>query len=268
MAGANQVAPTTTCPSTHTTAYKTLNRGSHREMECPDPKSALVPSLPTTQVPVGKSRQPVRRPRGRPAGSKNKPKPPIIITREIPTALRAHAMEVAPGCDISECIAGFARRRRRGVCVLGGSGCVTNVALRQPAATSGPPGAFLTFHGRFEILSLLGCFFPPPVPPAAAAGLTVYLAGPQGQVVGGGVAGALIAAGPVVVMAASFATATFDRLPLSEDEDKAACDQYQRHRREHVEMANLYGVPTGVVASASVATEAYAWGPGRQLAKS
>ncbi|XP_010916098.1 AT-hook motif nuclear-localized protein 16 [Elaeis guineensis] len=267
MAGANQVVPTTTGPSTNTSACKTQDRANHRHMDCLDPKSALVPSLPTTQAPVSKSKEPVRRPRGRPAGSKNRPKPPIVIARDIPTALRAHAMEVAAGCDISECIAGFARQRRRGVCVLGGSGCVTNVALRQPP-TSAPPGAFLTFHGRFEILSLLGCFFPPPVPPAAAAGLTVYLAGSQGQVVGGGVAGALIAAGPVVVMAASFVTATFDRLPLSEEEDKAASDQYQRHRREHVEMANLYGVPPGVVASASVAPEVYAWGPGRQLTKS
>lgn len=43
-----------------------------------------------------------RRPRGRPAGSKNKPKPPIIITRDSANTLRTHVMEVAGGCDISE----------------------------------------------------------------------------------------------------------------------------------------------------------------------
>ncbi|ERN13274.1 AT-hook motif nuclear-localized protein 26 [Amborella trichopoda] len=154
-----------------------------------------------------------RRPRGRPAGSKNKPKPPIIITRESANALRAHVMEVASGCDVGESVANFARRRQRGVCILSGSGTVTNVTLRQPAA----PGAIVTLHGRFEILSLSGSFLPPPAPPAAT-GLTIYLAGGQGQVVGGSVVGALVASGPVIIMAASFGNAAYERLPLDEDE--------------------------------------------------
>ncbi|KAG9445340.1 hypothetical protein H6P81_016680 [Aristolochia fimbriata] len=154
-----------------------------------------------------------RRPRGRPAGSKNKPKPPIIITRDSANALRAHVMEVASGCDVGESVATFARRRQRGVCILSGTGTVTNVTLRQPAA----PGAIVTLHGRFEILSLSGSFLPPPAPPAAT-GLTIYLAGGQGQVVGGSVVGALVASGPVVIMAASFGNAAYERLPLEEEE--------------------------------------------------
>ncbi|CAL9117427.1 unnamed protein product [Musa textilis] len=63
-----------------------------------------------------------RRPRGRPAGSKNKPKPPIIIRRESPSALRSHVLEVASGTDIMDAVAAFARRRQRGVCILNGSG--------------------------------------------------------------------------------------------------------------------------------------------------
>ncbi|KAK7309023.1 hypothetical protein RJT34_05434 [Clitoria ternatea] len=154
-----------------------------------------------------------RRPRGRPAGSKNKPKPPIIITRDSANALKTHVMEVADGCDIVESISNFARRRQRGVCIMSGTGTVTNVTLRQPASS----GAVVTLHGRFEILSLAGSFLPPPAPPAAS-GLTIYLAGGQGQVVGGSVVGALIASGPVVIMSASFSNAAYERLPL-EDED-------------------------------------------------
>ncbi|OVA07715.1 protein of unknown function DUF296 [Macleaya cordata] len=154
-----------------------------------------------------------RRPRGRPAGSKNKPKPPIIITRDSANALRAHVMEIANGCDVGESVAAFARRRQRGVCILSGSGTVTNVTLRQPAA----PGAIVTLHGRFEILSLSGSFLPPPAPPSAT-GLTIYLAGGQGQVVGGSVVGQLLASGPVVIMAASFGNAAYERLPLEEEE--------------------------------------------------
>ncbi|KAK1377063.1 AT-hook motif nuclear-localized protein [Heracleum sosnowskyi] len=154
-----------------------------------------------------------RKPRGRPAGSKNKPKPPIIITRDSANALRSHVMEVANGCDIQESISTFATRRQRGVCILSGSGTVTNVTLKQPTA----PGAVITLQGRFEILSLSGSFLPPPAPPAAS-GLTIYLAGGQGQVVGGGVVGQLITSGPVVIMAASFGNAAYERLPLEDEE--------------------------------------------------
>lgn len=160
-----------------------------------------------------------RRPRGRPAGSKNKPKPPIIITRDSANALKTHVMEVADGCDIVDSVSNFARRRQRGVCIMSGTGTVTNVTLRQPASS----GAVVTLHGRFEILSLAGSFLPPPAPPAAS-GLTIYLAGGQGQVVGGSVVGALIASGPVVIMAASFSNAAYERLPL-EDEDPSLAMQ-------------------------------------------
>lgn len=157
-----------------------------------------------------------RRPRGRPAGSKNKPKPPVIITRESANTLRAHILEIASGCDVFDCIATYARRRQRGVCILSGSGTVTNVSLRQPATA----GAIVTLHGRFEILSLSGSFLPPPAPPGATS-LTIFLAGGQGQVVGGNVVGALIADGPVIVIGASFTNVAYERLPLEEEEEPA-----------------------------------------------
>ncbi|KAE8671954.1 AT-hook motif nuclear-localized protein 15 [Hibiscus syriacus] len=154
-----------------------------------------------------------RRPRGRPPGSKNKPKLPVVITKESPNSLRSHVLEIASSNDVAECIGNFAQRRRCGVSVLSGSGVVTNVTLHQPAAPSG----VITLHGRFEILSLSGVFLPTPSPPGAT-GLTVYLAGGQGQVVGGNVVGALEASGPVMVIAATFTNAVYERLP-TEDEN-------------------------------------------------
>ncbi|XP_074262926.1 AT-hook motif nuclear-localized protein 18-like [Silene latifolia] len=158
-----------------------------------------------------------RRPRGRPAGSKNKPKPPIIITRDSANALRTHVMEVSDGCDVMESVSNFARLRQRGVCILSGTGTVANVTIRQPGSptASGAPQV-VTLHGRFEILSLSGSFLPPPAPPAAT-GLSIYLAGGQGQVVGGSVVGQLLASGPVVIMAASFSNAAYERLPLEDE---------------------------------------------------
>ncbi|KAI3757209.1 hypothetical protein L6452_04743 [Arctium lappa] len=155
-----------------------------------------------------------RRPRGRPPGSKNKPKPPIFVTRDSPNALRSHVMEVASGTDIAESIAQFSRRRQRGVCVMSASGTVMNVTLRQPSA----PGSVMALQGRFEILSLTGSFLPGPAPPGST-GLTIYLAGGQGQVVGGSVVGLLVASGPVMVIAATFSNATYERLPVEEEEE-------------------------------------------------
>lgn len=156
---------------------------------------------------------PTRRARGRPPGSKNKPKPPIFITKDGPNALRSHVMEVSHGADIADCLIQFARRKQRGVCVLSGTGAVTNVTLREPSA----PGAMVALHGRFEMISLTGSFLPGP---GSTTGLTVYMAGPQGKVVGGAVVGPLVASGTVMIMAATFSNAMYERLPLPVNEDE------------------------------------------------
>ncbi|KAF6153233.1 hypothetical protein GIB67_036579 [Kingdonia uniflora] len=216
-----------------------------------------------------------RRPRGRPPGSKNKPKPPIFVTRDSPNALRSHVMEVAGGADVVESVAQFARRRQRGVCILSGSGAVANVTLKQPAA----PGAVVALHGRFEILSLTGSFLPGPAPPGST-GLTVYLAGGQGQVVGGSVVGTLIAVGPVMVIAATFANATYERLPL-EDDDEAGSGPAggaggggsppvivssvgQHHVLADPSSLQIYNMPPNLLPNGGqLSQEAYAWANGR-----
>ena len=237
-----------------------------------------VPKAAMSAVPLASDGEAaIRRPRGRPAGSKNKPKPPIIVTRDSANALRAHAVEVSSGCDVSESLANFARRKQRGICLLSGSGCVTNVTLRQPASS----GSIVTLHGRFEILSLLGSVLPPPAPPGIT-GLTIYLAGAQGQVVGGVVVGALIASGPVFIMVASFMNATFDRLPLDEDEvtvvtATAAAVQNQHYQNQnqnqngrhhhHIDISDLYGIPQNLLTNGTMPPEMYSWAPGRTLSK-
>ncbi|XP_010548186.1 PREDICTED: AT-hook motif nuclear-localized protein 25 [Tarenaya hassleriana] len=182
---------------------------NHHHMDQRSESTAVTPTASASSSGRG------RRPRGRPPGSKNKPRPPTIITRDSPNVLRSHVLEVSSGSDIAHVVSTYASRRGCGVSVLGASGAVTNVTVRQPAA-AGP-----TLHGRFELLSLTGTVLPPPALPGAG-GLTVYLAGGQGEVVGGNVAGPLVAAGPVVLMAASFANAVYDRLPMEEAEETPA----------------------------------------------
>ncbi|XP_031498981.1 AT-hook motif nuclear-localized protein 17-like [Nymphaea colorata] len=190
------------------------------------PTAAAVPTAATMASTTnttndGASIEVARKPRGRPPGSKNKPKPPIIITRDSDNAMRPHIIEVPSGCDIVEAVAQFVRRRQFGLCVMSGSGTVANVTLRQPAS----PGATVTFHGRFDILSLSATYLPSSSPAsptsssivANSGGFTISLAGAQGQVIGGPVVGSLLAAGTVIVVAASFATTSYHRLP-AEDE--------------------------------------------------
>ncbi|CAI8619639.1 unnamed protein product [Vicia faba] len=93
-----------------------------------------------------------------------------------------------------------------------------------------------------SLFSLSGAFLPSPSP-HGAIGLTVYLAGGQGQVVGGAVAGSLVASGPVMVIAATFANATYERLPL---EDEQGGDQ------EEMQVEQQFGVDSETVAAAEV----------------
>ena len=122
--------------------------------------------------------------RGRPPGSKNKPKPPVVITREAEpaAAMRPHVIEIPGGRDVAEALARFSSRRNLGICVLAGTGAVANVSLRHPSP--GVPGsapAAIVFHGRYEILSLSATFLPPamssvaPQAAVAAAGLSISL---------------------------------------------------------------------------------------------
>ncbi|XP_004494969.2 AT-hook motif nuclear-localized protein 20-like [Cicer arietinum] len=159
---------------------------------------------------------PTRRSRGRPLGSKNKPKSQVFVTRDGPHALRSHVIEVANGADITDCLIEFSRRHQRGVCVLSGTGAVINVHLRQPTI----PSTVMALHGRFEIISLSGSFLPGTSLPGST-GLTVCVAGIQGQVMGGAVVGPLVASGTVVIMAATFSNAMYERLPLPiQEEDR------------------------------------------------
>jgi predicted DNA-binding protein with PD1-like motif len=156
----------------------------------------------------------LRRPRGRPAGSKNKPKPPVFIARVEHAEMSPYILEVPGGSDIVETISRFCRRKGIGLCVLTGSGAVSNVTLRQPSST---PGSTITFHGRFDILSISATFLQQTASYQVPNVFTISLAGPQGQIVGGAVAGPLLAASTVYVVAATFNNPSYHRLPMEEE---------------------------------------------------
>ncbi|KAK8969391.1 hypothetical protein KSP40_PGU003932 [Platanthera guangdongensis] len=88
------------------------------------------------------------------------------------------------------------------ICILSANGAISNVTLGQ-AATS---GGTVTYEGRFEILSLSGSFMlsESDGQRSRTGGLSISLAGPDGRVIGGGIAGLLMAASPVQVVVGSF----------------------------------------------------------------
>ncbi|KAI3432122.1 AT-hook motif nuclear-localized protein [Psidium guajava] len=113
-----------------------------------------------------------------------------------------HVLTVNPGEDVTMKVMSFSQQGSRAICILSANGTISNVTLRQPTSSGGT----LTYEGRFEILSLSGSYMPIESggTMSRSGGMSVSLAGPDGRVVGGGLAGLLVAAGPVQVVVGSF----------------------------------------------------------------
>uniref|UniRef100_J3MUC7 AT-hook motif nuclear-localized protein n=1 Tax=Oryza brachyantha TaxID=4533 RepID=J3MUC7_ORYBR len=138
--------------------------------------------------------------RGRPKGSTNKPR--IDAVGSAGVGFTPHIITVQAGEDVSSKIMSFTQHGNRAVCVLSANGAISNVTLRQTATSGGT----VTYEGRFEILSLSGSFLLTDHggQRSRTGGLSVSLAGPDGRLLGGGVAGLLIAATPVQIVVGSF----------------------------------------------------------------
>ncbi|KAF7137815.1 hypothetical protein RHSIM_Rhsim07G0211500 [Rhododendron simsii] len=133
--------------------------------------------------------------------------------------MNPYILEVPTGLDLVHSITQFSKKRNTAIRVLSATGAVSNVTLRQPAVVS----AAVTFHGRFDLLSLSATVFPSPTTTSFSRGniheFCISLGGPGGQVVGGTVVGPLYAAATVYVVATSFNNPSFHRLPVEEEEE-------------------------------------------------
>ncbi|GJY44982.1 AT-hook motif nuclear-localized protein 22-like protein [Tanacetum coccineum] len=97
--------------------------------------------------------------------------------------------------------------------------------------------------------------------------------GGQGQVVGGGVVGPLLASGPVVIMAASFGNAAYERLPLEDEEttpgsgngplgSPTGIGRQQQQLMNDSNPSLFHGLPPSMLNSVQLPTDAY-WGANR-----
>ncbi|CAO2147635.1 unnamed protein product [Urochloa humidicola] len=141
--------------------------------------------------------------RGRPRGSGRRQ---ILATLGEWYALSAggsftpHVIIVGTGEDVAARIMSFSQKGPRSICILSANGSISNVTLRQPDSS----GSTFTYDGRFEILQLMGSFTMAEEGRRRTGRLSVSLAGPDGRVVGGVVAGMLRAASPIQVIVGSF----------------------------------------------------------------
>ncbi|KAH1074916.1 hypothetical protein J1N35_027244 [Gossypium stocksii] len=146
------------------------------------------------------SEPPAKRNRGRPPGSSKRQMDALGGIGGV--GFTPHVITVEAGEDIASKVMAFSQQGPRTVCILSANGAISNVTLRQPAMSGGT----VTYEGRFEIISLSGSFLLSENngSRSRSGGLSVSLAGSDGRVLGGGVAGMLRAASAIQVIVGSF----------------------------------------------------------------
>ncbi|CAN8244627.1 unnamed protein product [Cochlearia groenlandica] len=156
----------------------------------------------------------------------------------VSASLTPHVLTVNAGEDVTMKIMTFSQQDSRAICILSANGPISNVTLRQSMTSGGT----LTYEGHFEILSLTGSFTPSESggTRSRAGGMSVSLAGQDGRVFGGGLAGLFIAAGPVQVVVGSFIA--------GQEETKQHIEKQRRERLEiprTTQASNIsFGSPT------------------------
>ncbi|XP_024369642.1 AT-hook motif nuclear-localized protein 7 isoform X1 [Physcomitrium patens] len=164
--------------------------------------SALAKQIAAPYTPPDKSE---KRGRGRPVGSTRKQQLANlgVVLAGTGKSFTPHILTVHTGEDASSKIMQFAQHGPRAMCVLSANGAVSNVMLRQDSSSEGT----VTYEGRYEILSLSGSYLPLSGEDGAKQRtgiVSVSLAGSDGRVFGGRVAGMLTAASPIQVVVGSF----------------------------------------------------------------
>uniref|UniRef100_M4D9W0 AT-hook motif nuclear-localized protein n=1 Tax=Brassica campestris TaxID=3711 RepID=M4D9W0_BRACM len=143
---------------------------------------------------------PAKRNRGRPPGSGKKQLDALGGTGGV--GFTPHVIEVKTGEDIAMKVVAFTHQGPRAICILSATGAVSSVMFRQ----SSNPNGVVKYEGPYEIISMSGSFLNTESNGTVTktGSLSVSLARPDGQVVGGCVAGMLVAGSQVQVVVGSF----------------------------------------------------------------
>ncbi|PPE00995.1 hypothetical protein GOBAR_DD01958 [Gossypium barbadense] len=195
-----------------------------------------------------------RKPRGRPVGSRNRPKPAAVTARDGGSSVVQPAvLEITAGADIIETIISFARRNRVGVSVVSATGSVMNVTLRHPLFNA----PSFSLHGSYGLLAMSGSFMAFNGAPSSSnrtpqSTFGVTLAGTQGQLSGGLVWGRLMVATEATVVLNTFVNPALHRQLPFEVEDR---------RRQDMIMPSLRAVPLPMNGQSQMSSDVLQWGP-------
>ncbi|CAI8586718.1 unnamed protein product [Vicia faba] len=158
-------------------------------------------------APSSLSQNVAKKKRGRPQGSKNRPKPTSIIKEES-NILEPILIEIPQGRDVVESLINLARSHQAGISVMSGSGFVYDVTIINPItrALNFPIG------GPIYMKSLMGTYINPNIGQASPSILSTTTINPffsitlssgdKEHLFGGVVGGKLMTAGNVLITAA------------------------------------------------------------------
>ncbi|KAL7174369.1 hypothetical protein ACSBR2_033600 [Camellia fascicularis] len=117
---------------------------------------SIKPKLALNDGPPAVAEGANRRPCSRPPGSKNKPKPAVVLnTRDGDNGMNAAVLEIAAGSDVIDMVVQFGRRcQLGGVTIMSAFGSVLNITLCNPISHT----PSLTLHSKLNIISITGTF--------------------------------------------------------------------------------------------------------------
>ncbi|AET00226.1 putative PPC domain-containing protein [Medicago truncatula] len=175
--------------------------------------STSLPNTTTTNnnneqlvMPTSPPRAPSsKRSRGRPKGSKNKPKTPAVVMVEPQTLMKQIFIEIPAGYDVLESIIKMAWRHEADITVLRGFGIVSDITIHSSLSHTPP----LTIEGPVQMTSLSGTYVNPNVDNVpsevianpACSSFSIFLSGSHGQVYGGIVVGKVMTSSVVMISA-------------------------------------------------------------------
>ncbi|XP_015058848.1 AT-hook motif nuclear-localized protein 14 [Solanum pennellii] len=173
-------------------------RGRPRKYSTPE-QAAAAKRLSSASAPPKKRDHGLSHVAGADGGGGSSKKSQLAALGNAGQGFTPHIITVSAGEDVGQKIMMFMQQSKHELCILSASGSVSNASLRQPATSGGS----ITYEGRFDILTLAGSYVRTETG-GRTGGLSVCLASNDGQIIGGGVGGPLIAGGPIQVIVGSF----------------------------------------------------------------
>ncbi|XP_047179598.1 AT-hook motif nuclear-localized protein 11-like [Vigna umbellata] len=183
-----------------------VKRGRGRPRKSEDVGSTASPLMAVVPPPLPGLSDQTKRGRGRPRGSGKLQVIASIGGFLAETAGRSfipHVLTVQIGENLVETIMSFFEKGPLSVCILSATGAISNVTIREHAGSN----HITRFEGTFEILSLSGaCTFVGGIngPVRTGGSLSISMARSDGNVLGGILESALVAACPIQLVMATF----------------------------------------------------------------